>query len=68
MKISFNVDEKTGQTYIPKALRENGFEGEVEAYAVGDVVVLKSNKALPKQVILALRFLANEIESRVLVS
>ena len=68
MKITFDIDRKTGQTYIHKALRENGFEGEVEAYAVGDVVVLISTKASVKQIRHALTFIADEIDRHVLVN
>lgn len=68
MKRSFDIHTETGQMYMPKDLRENGFEGKVEAYAVGDVVVIVSTTAAIKGIRKALEFVASEIEDRALVS
>ena len=40
MRIRMKVNPKTGVTYLPKALVEDGFKGKVDLFGYGPVIVI----------------------------
>ena len=40
MRIELRINPKTGVVYLPKTLIEDGFQGEVDAFGAGPVLVV----------------------------
>ena len=40
MRIRMKINQKTGVTYVPKVLLEDGFKGDVNVFGYGPVLVI----------------------------
>ena len=62
MRIKVKINPKTGVVYLPKSVVEDGFEGEVEVYGAGSVIVIPHPDADVATIKESMSLVARDIE------
>jgi hypothetical protein len=62
MKIKVKINPKTRVAYVPKSIIEEGFEGEVDVYGAGSVIVIPHPNADLAAINESISLVARDIE------
>ena len=62
MKLTIHINKDAGSAYIPKAVRDEGFEGELSSYSTNLLLVLVKPGSTVQDIQQSLRLLARDLE------
>jgi len=62
MRIKVKINPKTGVVYLPRYVVEDGFEGEVDVYGAGSVIVISHPSADMEAIKESISLVARDIE------
>lgn len=62
MRIKIKINPKTRVAYLPKSVIEEGFEGEVDVYGAGSVIVIPHPNADAATINESISLVARDIE------
>ena len=62
MRFKITISPTSGQLYLPTFLREQGFEGELEALGDSATIIVLRNGATAEQIRRSLRHLQEEMD------